>query len=391
MCFALGGCLSDATAVLVVVNSNAPTTDPVQFRAWVREGAELATGSGDAAVRWSQGAGREATVAETFTVIPKAGGARDGTFSVYVEASASGLVVGRTVRSVFTPRRGTTLRVALNFDCGLPAVGCRDLRVACTVQRLCEERGQSCGETGRCVSIDVPTEEIDAGVDGATLTVPPRMELDSGVYDARDAALDAVQDGPDATTTDARADVCVRSCSGRMCGPDGCGGSCGSCPGGQSCNGSGQCVAGCTPNCTGRNCGSDGCGGSCGNCPGGQSCNGSGQCVCAPNCGGRACGPDGCGGSCGSCAAPRVCNGSGQCVCTPDCAGKRCGPDGCGGSCGTCPTGLLCNAAGTACYCPAGCSGSSSDCRDRCGYSNTSCQGQCVSPRRCNLSTGNCD
>jgi len=39
------------------------------------------------------------------------------------------------------------------------------------------------------------------------------------------------------------------------------------------------CFAECTPDCAGRVCGSDGCGGSCGTCPGGQSCTAAGQCT----------------------------------------------------------------------------------------------------------------
>ncbi|HMJ12405.1 MAG TPA: family 16 glycosylhydrolase [Polyangiaceae bacterium] len=35
--------------------------------------------------------------------------------------------------------------------------------------------------------------------------------------------------------------VCTPACSGKVCGPNGCGGSCGSCPSGQACNTSGQC------------------------------------------------------------------------------------------------------------------------------------------------------
>jgi endoglucanase len=72
---------------------------------------------------------------------------------------------------------------------------------------------------------------------------------------------------------------CTPDCSGKVCGNDGCGGSCGSCAGGQTCNTSGQCVASCTPNCAGKVCGNDGCGGSCGTCTGAQACNASGQCV----------------------------------------------------------------------------------------------------------------
>jgi hypothetical protein len=102
----------------------------------------------------------------------------------------------------------------------------------------------------------------------------------------------------------------------------------------------------CIPNCVGRSCGPDDCGGSCGSCNGNDVCSGQGQCVCTPDCGGKACGPDGCGGSCGSCQGSETCTGQGQCACTPDCAGKACGDDGCGGGCGACPGSETCNSHG---------------------------------------------
>ena len=43
----------------------------------------------------------------------------------------------------------------------------------------------------------------------------------------------------------------------------------------------------CDPQCNDKDCGDDGCGGSCGTCPEGQSCEG-GQCSCAPQCEGKA-------------------------------------------------------------------------------------------------------
>ncbi len=95
----------------------------------------------------------------------------------------------------------------------------------------------------------------------------------------------------------------------------------------------------CTPDCTGKECGDDGCGGSCGTCEDGFVCQ-DGQCVgCTPDCTGKECGDDGCGGSCGTCDDPAkpICNAQGICeACTPNCDGKECGDDGCGGSCGDC-------------------------------------------------------
>src|SRR5215217_4793335 len=73
--------------------------------------------------------------------------------------------------------------------------------------------------------------------------------------------------------------------------------------------------AGCTPICERKVCGSDGCGGSCGECRTGEAC-ASGRCVCVPTCTNRVCGSDGCDGSCGSCTvAGQFCTDAGQCQC----------------------------------------------------------------------------
>ena len=110
-------------------------------------------------------------------------------------------------------------------------------------------------------------------------------------------------------------DQCVPACDSRVCGPDGCGGSCGTCATG-TCNTAGQCtVASCVPQCTGKTCGPDGCGGTCGTCASG-TCSASGQCqvACTPSCAGKTCGSNGCGGSCGTCLSGNVCSASNACV-----------------------------------------------------------------------------
>jgi hypothetical protein len=68
---------------------------------------------------------------------------------------------------------------------------------------------------------------------------------------------------------------------------------------------------GCVPNCAGRTCGPDGCTGTCGTCPAGQTCDTSGRCTCVPNCAGRVCGDNGCGGFCGACPSGSGCDASG--------------------------------------------------------------------------------
>ncbi len=145
--------------------------------------------------------------------------------------------------------------------------------------------------------------------------------------------------------------ACVPTCQGKACGDDGCGGPCGACGVGSRCDpATFQCVpSACVPACDGRDCGDDGCGGSCGSCGEGWDCGADSRCVlgvCEPACEGRVCGDNGCGGSCGSCDAGFACNAFGLCapyVCEPACEGRLCGDDGCGGSCGGCDEGFACN------------------------------------------------
>ncbi|MBM4388775.1 MAG: hypothetical protein FJ088_13620, partial [Deltaproteobacteria bacterium] len=151
------------------------------------------------------------------------------------------------------------------------------------------------------------------------------------------------------------------SCSGAMTCPGGsCAGNCDSgagtcycdetcwnfgdcCP--DVCQQCGYCNGSCVPQCSGKECGDDGCGGSCGTCPWGWTCN-SGKCSCTPSCSGKECGSDGCGSVCAWCPTGYVCNYLNKCekqACQPDCFAKQCGDDGCSGSCGTCPSGYVCD------------------------------------------------
>ena len=99
---------------------------------------------------------------------------------------------------------------------------------------------------------------------------------------------------------------------GYDCGTDGGSDPTGAFP--RSCSG--------TCSCDGRVCGDDGCGGSCGTCaPEAPFCNADGQCeaACEPACAHKACGPDACGGQCGTCEAGTICD-----TATGQCAGDAC-------------------------------------------------------------------
>ena len=156
---------------------------------------------------------------------------------------------------------------------------------------------------------------------------------------------------------------CIPSCNGKNCGPDGCGGTCGThagqCDDGLTCQ-NGVCT--CIPDCTAKICGSDGCGGEC---PNGCEAYGAiyqcvegiqqNVCACIPDCNGKQCGSDGCGGQCpNTCQTGQRCNASNQCEpipddCVPDCGNRQCGFDP---VCGlTCPLGTPgnCTASGDEC------------------------------------------
>ncbi|MBL6975654.1 MAG: hypothetical protein ISR64_07990 [Deltaproteobacteria bacterium] len=110
-------------------------------------------------------------------------------------------------------------------------------------------------------------------------------------------------------------ECCTPDCVGKECGPDGCGGFCGTCAQGY-CDAAGMCQTVCVPDCVGKECGPDGCGTVCGDtdCAEGTSCQGGVCEACTPYCDGKQCGPDGCGGTCGSCEVSENCDVMGQCV-----------------------------------------------------------------------------
>ncbi|MSP92085.1 MAG: hypothetical protein EXR79_09845 [Myxococcales bacterium] len=231
--------------------------------------------------------------------------------------------------------------------------------------------------------------------------------------------------------------TCTKKCSGKVCGPDGCGGECAPCGDGAKCKTDGTacetvstcgnkvCDAGedtatcpgdcpCVKTCDGKVCGSDGCGGLCAKCATGANCNTGGtQCVpktcgnkicdtgetatncagdckatCTPACAGKKCGPDGCGGSCGPCQSGQTCKTDGTaCTCTKQCTGKVCGSDGCGGTCGPCAAPSTCSADGKTCAgaCTKQCAGKVCG-PDGCGGT---C-GPCVTPSTCSADGKTC-
>jgi len=127
------------------------------------------------------------------------------------------------------------------------------------------------------------------------------------------------------------------------------------CPGNQDCNNHYCVPETCTPSCFGKECGSNGCGGTCGTCDPGTTCDAvNGNCVRDLECTSDNDCPDGrChNGACVECILDTDCPGNQDCIydhcvpetCTPSCFGKECGSNECGGTCGTCDPGTTCDA-----------------------------------------------
>lgn len=98
----------------------------------------------------------------------------------------------------------------------------------------------------------------------------------------------------------------------------------------ENCKSNEKCINGscvCQPDCTNKICGDDGCGGSCGSCANTKLGNKQecvkGNCKCVPNCEGKLCGDDGCGGNCGNCIKGNICDVNDY-QCKPTCGGEIC-------------------------------------------------------------------
>ncbi len=185
------------------------------------------------------------------------------------------------------------------------------------------------------------------------LTPDTAYLVDIEVYDA---AGNATLDDFGGQHYQFKTEACTPECEGKVCGEDGCGGTCGTCCDAQTCEG-GKCVGG--PGCEESN--EPGCGAcACEECVCGldpfccqamwdslcvgECLDSCGGCGASADCVGKECGPDGCGGVCGECPAGWACTDEGNCLedCKPACDGKACGSDGCGGECGHCADGEEC-------------------------------------------------
>ncbi len=223
-------CVYPPTEVLVFLDTDAPLTQPLTIVATVRLGAAL---SGTGTVhRWVRGAGVAGSIRlpGSFAIVPPASGNIDLPVSVVIDASLAAVnpadrpLQFRVIQRLsFTRNQTTYIRIFLSTQCGGLATGCNAaIPALCTIAQLCEDRGQTCGEAGRCVpQAIVPQPLVDAGattVDGSRSDVrsdgSTDVSMDGGGPDAaQDSPNDAVIDAPDTgMTCDAGRTPCAMAC-----------------------------------------------------------------------------------------------------------------------------------------------------------------------------------
>ncbi len=109
------------------------------------------------------------TFPASFAVVP-GDTPRDGATRIEVEADADGVLLRRIAVATFTPRHEGVLRIFLAARCADPAQGC--MGSPCTVRLSCEEHGETCGNTGTCVSVETTPSMLVDGSFG-DIAAPP--------------------------------------------------------------------------------------------------------------------------------------------------------------------------------------------------------------------------
>ena len=207
----LSGCATEATEVLVVLDTNAPPDRGISVSVTAVRGSggpadPIATLDVERAASAQPDAGMDggtmltrAPFPASFAITPRHDGPRDESVLLTLRATLTDSFTHDTIsfrrlaRFTFTPHRHTIVRAFLAIECASIVDGCAS-GSPCTVARRCEEQGQTCGDQGVCVPVDVtPDTDLDGGSrgpDAAVLPLAPRLalgRLHTCVVDATDA------------------------------------------------------------------------------------------------------------------------------------------------------------------------------------------------------------
>lgn len=210
-----------------------------------------------------------------------------------------------------------------DVDCGSGCpTKCRSGE-SCNVNADCAAPG-ACDGTKHCIAAQCTNTTQDAANPSATPPIAAETDVDCGgtvckpcpVGKQCNVGSDCQNGFCNVTTKVCVANQCLDGAKNGSESDIDCGGTCTTkCATGKGCSGPSDCAASgavcasglcCVPNCSGKICGSNGCGGSCGTCSSATTpqCNSGGtQCLCNST-------------SCATLGAGYVCNGSGQCACS---------------------------------------------------------------------------
>ncbi|MDP3278256.1 MAG: hypothetical protein Q8Q09_23920 [Deltaproteobacteria bacterium] len=212
-------CRAPATEVVLLLDTDVPRSRAMTLRVLSFNGAvpaaelhtRMRTGTltERALSRESGGAGALQLPGSLGILPPAAGGPQTVTVWLRATVSEQGVFpevrLDRVAQVSFVRGARRFARVFLPLACGARSVGCTSVtEEECTVSVRCREQGATCGDQGACVSQEVPVTVVEPGLDAGSPT---------------DASVEDV----------VSPEGCVRQCTGRVCGTDGCGGECGVC------------------------------------------------------------------------------------------------------------------------------------------------------------------
>jgi hypothetical protein len=207
--FVVAGCTYPATEALVALGTDAPRDQPFSVTITV---AVEGSGHGNSRT-FVHDETRADSVAfpATFGIVPSSSSDAATQLDIVATLGASGSVasmqIHRTVRFAFIRHTTAALPVFLPVACIERVTGCTSVVAdACTLSQFCEDNGLTCGNNGRCASIDqalVPTDP-DAGAAVILAGTGVDAPIDESPFDAivdasSDGTVDSSVDTVDAT------------------------------------------------------------------------------------------------------------------------------------------------------------------------------------------------
>jgi hypothetical protein len=189
---AAAGCVVPASEVLVVIGTDIDPSVHLTITATVTHGIDGALGSETHS--WTRalpdgGIDGGIVLPASFAVEASATQPNDP-LALLVEADAGGVPIRRRAQFTVTPHQTNVLRIFLSSRCVQPATGCSTAS-PCTVQAMCEEHGQTCGNDGTCVAVSV---SLRSDLDGSFGDLPPPIAC--GIYHQACCAVGAACSAP---------------------------------------------------------------------------------------------------------------------------------------------------------------------------------------------------